>query len=68
MRFGILVKMIPRDLQAAVIQQFDNKQAYKTVKDRVVMLSDARRRLRNVGGPTPMEVGQLANQADEATR
>ena len=66
MRVGILVKMIPRDLQEAVILQFDNKQAYKTVKDRVVMLSDARRRLRAVGGPVPMEVGLLANQADEA--
>ena len=65
MRIGILVNMLPRDLQEAVVQQFDNKQVCKTVKDRVVMVSDTRRRLRADGGPVPMEVGQRTNRSPD---
>jgi hypothetical protein len=53
-KIGLLLSMLPRDLQEMVLQQSDRLKEYKDVKDKVVNIVDARARLRD---PDAMDVG-----------
>ncbi len=55
-RFGVLISMVPDDLQEVVLQHADRLKEYKLVKEQVVMLTDARERLRD---PDAMDIGQV---------
>ena len=60
MKIGILIHMMPEDLQDHVLQHADRLKEYKLVKEKVVALTDARMRLRD---PNAMDVG-YAGHAD----
>ena len=54
MKIGILINMMPDDLQDHVLQHADRLREYKLVKEKVVTLTDARMRLKD---PKAMDVG-----------
>ena len=54
MKIGILIHMMPEDLQDHVLQHADRLREYKLVKEKVVSLTDARMRLKD---PNAMDVG-----------
>ena len=54
MKIGILINMMPDDLQDHVLQHADRLREYKLVKEKVVTLTDARVRLKD---PNAMDVG-----------
>ena len=54
MKIGILIHMMPDDLQDHVLQHADRLREYKLVKEKVVTLTDARMRLKD---PNAMDVG-----------
>ena len=54
MKIGIIIHMMPDDLQDHVLQHADRLREYKFVKEKVVSLTDARMRLKD---PNAMDVG-----------
>merc|ERR1712015_169519 len=54
MKIGILIQMMPDDLQDHILQHADRLREYKLVKEKVVTLTDARMRLKD---PNAMDVG-----------
>ena len=59
MKIGILVHMMPEDLQDHVLQHADRLREYKLVKEKVVSLTDARMRLKD---PNAMDVGYAGKE------
>ena len=57
MRIGILISMVPEDLQEILLQQVDESTEYRTARDRMIMLVDARAKLKD---PNAMDVGALS--------
>ena len=55
-RIGVLISMVPDDLQDVILQHADRLKEYKLVKEKVVMLIDARERFRD---PDAMDIGQV---------
>ena len=41
-RIGISISMVPEDLQEILLQQVDESTEYRTARDRMIMLVDAR--------------------------
>jgi hypothetical protein len=62
MKIGILIRMVPDDLQDVILQHADRLQEYKLVKEKAVNLIDARARLRD---PNAMDVSYLCDEYDE---
>ena len=56
MRIGILISMVPDDLQEMLLQQAEMFQEYKMARDKVMNLIDTRAKLKN---PNDMDVGFL---------
>lgn len=56
MKIGILIRMMPEDLQDIILQHADRLQDYKLVKEKAVHLIDARERLKD---PNAMDVGYV---------
>jgi hypothetical protein len=56
MRIGILIRMMPDDLQDVILQHADRLKDYKLVKEKAINLIDARERLRD---PDAMDVGHI---------
>ena len=54
MKIGILIHMMPDQLQDTILQAADRKAEYKHIKEKVVTLVDARARLRD---PNAMDIG-----------
>jgi hypothetical protein len=54
MKVGLLIHMMPDELQDNILQHADRLKEYKLVKEKAVMLVDARARLRD---PNAMDVG-----------
>ena len=54
MKIGILIHMVPDQLQDTILQAADRKADYKTIKEKVISLVDARARLRD---PNAMDIG-----------
>ena len=46
-RIGVLISMVPDDLQDVILQHADRLKEYKLVKEKVITLIDARVRLRD---------------------
>ena len=61
-KIGLLVGMVPEDLQDAVIQQSDGLKEYRHVKDKVINIVDARARLKD---PNAMDIGYAGHEYDE---
>ena len=53
-KIGLLIHMMPDDLQDTILQHADHLQGYKAVKEKAVGLVDARQRLRD---PNAMDIG-----------
>ena len=62
MKIGILIHMMPEDLQDHVLQHADRLREYKLVKEKVVNLTDARMRLKD---PNAMDVGYAGKDDQE---
>lgn len=62
MRIGILISMVPEDLQEILLQQVDDSTEYRTARDRMIMLVDARAKLKD---PNAMDVGMLSGADNE---
>ena len=62
MKIGVLIHMMPEDLQDHVLQHADRLQEYKLVKEKVVGLIDARARLKD---PDAMNVGYAGYHQEE---
>ena len=56
MKIGIIIKMVPDDLQDAILQHADRLKEYRLVKEKVIALVDARARLRD---PDAMDTSAL---------
>ena len=57
-RIGILISMMPEDLQDTILQHADRLKEYRLVKEKVVNLVDARARLRDPNAMDTSWVGQ----------
>jgi hypothetical protein len=62
MKVGLLITMLPEELQDTVLQHADRLKDYKLVKDKVLNLVDAKARLKD---PNAMDVGYAGFQEDE---
>ena len=49
MKVGLLITMLPEELQDTVLQHADRLKDYKLVKDKVLNLVDAKARLKDLG-------------------
>ena len=56
MKIGILIRMMPDELQDVILQHADRLQEFNLVKEKAVNLTDVRERLRD---PTAMDVGNV---------
>ena len=56
MKIGILISMVPDDLQEMLLQQADNLKDYRAAKYKVTNLVDARAKLKD---PNAMDVGAV---------
>ena len=56
MKIGIIIKMVPDDLQDAILQHADRLKEYRLVKEKVIALVDARARLKD---PDAMDTSAL---------
>jgi hypothetical protein len=59
MKIGILIRMVPDDLQDIILQHADRMQEYRLVKEKAVNLIDARARLKD---PNAMDVSYLCDE------
>jgi hypothetical protein len=64
MKIGILIHMMPDQLQDTILQAADRKAEYKHIKEKVVTLVDARARLRD---PNAMDIGFTAARTTTTT-
>lgn len=62
MKIGLLIHMMPDDLQDTILQHADRLKEYRLVKEKAVNLVDARARLRD---PNAMDVGYYGYQEEE---
>ena len=62
MKIGILIHMMPEELQDSILQHADKIKEYKLVKEKAVNLVDARARLRD---PDAMDVGYYGHYEEE---
>ena len=61
-KIGVLISMVPDDLQDVILQHADRLKEYRLVKEKVITLVDARERLRD---PDAMDVGQVYRKDGE---
>ena len=61
-RVGLLILMAPDELQGTVLEHADRLREYKQVKEKMIMLLDARGRLKD---PNAMEVGYTGHAGEE---
>ena len=64
MRVGILIQMVPDDMQEMILQHLDDATEYKPARDKILALMDARGRLKD---PNAMDVGALTSQGQQWT-
>ena len=62
MKIGILIHMMPEELQDSILQHTDKIKEYKLVKEKAVNLVDARATLRD---PDAMDVGYYGHYEEE---
>ena len=63
-RVGLLIRMAPDELQGTILEHADRLKEYRHIKDKMVMLLDARERLKD---PNAMDVGYAGaeNRCDD---